>query len=299
MTDDAATDDGEKTRLALSAGIAAAAVAAVLVALKLWGLLATGALTIGASLADSAADLLVSLGAIAAILYAARPPDEDHAFGHSAAEDLFALAQALLVTGSAAAITWSALGRIGRPAMLGSEAAGIAVMAAACLLTLGLVLWQSRVVRRTGSQIVAADRLHYLADLMPNLAAIAALGASRLWGVAWPDTALSLIAAALLLAGALRIGRRAVDGLMDREADAETVALIRGIAENHAGLAGFHDLRTRRSGSRIFVQIHVEIDGRRSLREAHDIGARLRRNIMAAVPGADVIVHKDPAGPRD
>ncbi|GMG83203.1 cation diffusion facilitator family transporter [Paralimibaculum aggregatum] len=302
MTDNRATDarptaEGSRLRLALSAGIAAASVAVLLVALKLWGLLATGALTIGASLADSAADLLISLGAIAAILYAARPPDEDHAFGHSAAEDLFALAQALLVAGSAAAITWSALGRIGHPAMLGSEASGIAVMAAASMLTLGLVLWQSRVVRRTGSQIVAADRLHYLSDLVPNLAAIAALAASRLWSVAWPDTALSLLAAGMLLAGALRIGRRAVDGLMDREADAETVATIRGIAEGHEGLAGYHDLRTRRSGSRIFVQIHVEIDGARSLREAHDIGARLRRKIMAAVPDADVIVHKDPAGP--
>jgi ferrous-iron efflux pump FieF len=290
-------DTRDDLRLALSAGIAAVAVSLVLVAIKAWGLLATGSLTVGASLADSALDLTVSAGAIAAILYAARPADEEHAFGHSAVEDLFALAQAALVVGSAGVIAWRALARVGTDAALRAEAAGLAVMAAASLLTLALVFWQRRVVARTGSHVVAADQMHYLSDLLPNLAAMAALAASAAWGVAWPDTALSLVAAAVLLAGGLRIGRRAVDGLMDREADPETVAAIRGIAETQEGLEGFHDLRTRRSGSRLFVQIHVEIDGSRSLEEAHGIGAELRHRIMEAFPGTDVIVHKDPAEP--
>lgn len=288
--------DRDSLRLSLSAGIAAVAVSLVLVGLKAWGLLATGSLTIAASLADSALDLMVSLGAIATILYAARPADEDHAFGHSAVEDLFALAQAALVAGSAGLIGWRAVLRIGEPVALRAEEAGLAVMLAASLATLGLVLWQRRVIRRTGSQVVAADQLHYLGDLVPNAAAMAALGASAAWGVSWPDTALSLAAAAVLLVAALRLGGRAVDGLMDREADAETVAGIRAIAADQRGLEGFHDLRTRRSGSRLFVQIHVEIDGRRSLDDAHAIGAELRRRIIAAFPGADVIVHKDPAG---
>jgi len=81
---------------------------------------------------------------------------------------------------------------------------------------------------------------------------------------------------------------------MDREADRATVAAIEAIARDHPGIEGFHDLRTRRSGRRLFVQIHVEIDGSRSLTEAHDIGAGLRHRIREALPGADVIVHKDP-----
>jgi ferrous-iron efflux pump FieF len=280
--------------LELSAGAGAVAVALLLVALKGWGLWATGSLAVAASLADSAVDLLASLGALAAMIYAARPADDEHRFGHTAVEDLFALAQAGLVAISALAIAWRAVARIGEPVTLAGAGAGLAVMGAAGALTLALVLWQGHVARRTGSAVVAADRMHYLSDLLPTLGALAALGAAALWGVSWPDTVLGLAAAALLLAGAGRIGRRALDALMDREADAATVAAIERIARETEGIEGFHDLRTRRSGRRLFVQIHVEIDGRRPLAEAHDIGAALAHRIRARFPGADVIVHKDP-----
>ena len=85
------------TRLNVSAGLASVTVAGTLVALKLWALAATGALSVAASLADSAMDLMVSLGGLAAMIYAARPPDEDHAFGHTSAEDLAALGQSLFI----------------------------------------------------------------------------------------------------------------------------------------------------------------------------------------------------------
>lgn len=288
------TGSAEARRLDMSAGAAALGVAALLVGVKLWALLETGALTIAASLADSAVDLVASLGAIASIRYAARPPDADHRFGHTAVEDLFALAQAALVSVSALAIAWRALARIGEGAALTAAGTGLTVMLSATALTLGLVAWQGHVAARTGSSVVAADRMHYLADLLPNLGAMAALGAAWAWGIAWPDTVLGLAAAGALLVGAWRIGRPAFDALMDREADAATVATIEDIARHHPGITGFHDLRTRRSGRRIFVQIHVEIDGACPLEEAHDIGAALGHRIRAAVPGADVIVHKDP-----
>jgi ferrous-iron efflux pump FieF len=102
---------GDSTRLSVSAGLASVAVAAVLVALKLWAMAATGALSIAASLADSALDLMMSLAAAAALVYAARPADEDHAFGHTSAEDLAALAQAAFILVSAVVIGWAAAAR--------------------------------------------------------------------------------------------------------------------------------------------------------------------------------------------
>ena len=100
-------------RLNLSAGLASVGAALLLVALKLWALAATGALSVAASLADSALDLIASAAGLVGILYAAKPPDEDHSFGHSSVEDLVALGQALLVAVSAALIGWSAVGRLG------------------------------------------------------------------------------------------------------------------------------------------------------------------------------------------
>ncbi|MEZ5755541.1 MAG: cation diffusion facilitator family transporter [Paracoccaceae bacterium] len=286
-------------RMNLSAGLSSVLVAGVLVGLKLWALGQTGALSVAASLADSAMDLMVSLGALAALIYAAKPADEDHAFGHSSAEDLAALGQAIFIMIAAGAIAVGAVERLldPAPAPLQAEGLGMAIMGVSILLTLGLVWWQGRVAARTGSRVVAADRLHYLGDLLPNLGAIASLWASSRFGLGAVDSIVALGAAAMLALGALRIGKGAWDALMDRRADPEIVDGIGKLAAGWPGVRGFHDLKTRTAGSRVFVNIHIELDGDQTLREAHAIGAALRRAILAAYPQADVIVHKDVADP--
>ncbi len=290
----------DSTRLSVSAGLASVAVAAVLVALKLWAMAATGALSIAASLADSALDLMMSLAAAAALIYAARPADEDHAFGHTSAEDLAALAQAAFILVSAVVIGWAAAARLlaPEPAPWAAEGLGMAVMAVSILLTLALVWWQGRVARATGSRVVAADRLHYMGDLLPGLGAIAALYASSRWGLANVDVVVALAAAAVMVLGAAGIGKGAFDALMDRRADPAVIEGIAAIARDWPGVHGFHDLKTRTAGRRIFVNLHIELDGDQSLRQAHDIGASLRRAILARYPQADVIIHTDVA-PKD
>ena len=287
----------EQTRLNLSAGMASVLVAATLVAVKLWALGETGALSVAASLADSAMDLMISLGAMAAIIYAAKPADEDHAFGHSSAEDMAALGQAIFILISALVIAGAAGQRLFNPAppALMNEGRGMIVMGISIVLTLGLVAWQGRVARRTGNKVVAADRLHYLGDLLPNIGAIASLWASSRFGMGSVDSVVALGAAGLLAIGALRIGKGAFDALMDRRADPALIAGVEAIARDWPGVRGYHDVKTRMAGSRVFVQIHIELDGDQPLRDAHGIGAGLRRAILQAYPQADVIVHKDVA----
>jgi ferrous-iron efflux pump FieF len=285
------------TRLNLSAAAASVTVAVVLVLLKLWALGETGALSVAASLADSAMDLMVSIGAMAAIFYAARPPDEDHAFGHSSAEDIAALGQAIFILVSASVIMAAAILRLlsPQPDRLMAEGRGMAVMAVSVALTLALVLWQGRVARRTGNRVVQADRLHYLGDLLPNIGAIVSLWASARFGLYQIDSVVALGAAAVLALGAVRIGKAAFDALMDRRADPGIIEGIARIASDWPGVHGFHDLKTRTAGSRVFVNLHIELDGDQPLREAHDIGAGLRRAILQAYPQTDVIIHKDVA----
>ena len=279
----------------ISAGLASVLVAALLVGLKLWALGETGALSVAASLADSAMDLMVSLGATAALIYAARPPDEDHAFGHTSAEDLAALGQALFILISATVIAFAALVRLlhPQPDTLRSEASGMAVMSVSILITLLLVWWQGRISKRTGSRVVAADRLHYLGDLLPNIGAIISLWASTRFGLVSIDSVVALGAAGMLALGALRIGKGAWDALMVRRADPQIINGIADIARQWPGVHGFHDLKTRTAGSRVFVHLHIELDGGQTLLQAHDIGAGLRRAILDAYPQADVIIHKD------
>ena len=147
------------------------------------------------------------------------------------------------------------------------------------------------------NKVVAADSLHYVGDLIPNIGAILALWASRQFGIGSVDSAVALIAAGLMVLGAVRIGKGAWDALMDRRADPAVIAGIEQIAGSFPGVHGFHDLKTRVAGSRIFVNLHIELDGTQTLNDAHAIGASLRRAIVAAYPRCDVLIHKDPVRP--
>ncbi|MCK4712326.1 MAG: cation diffusion facilitator family transporter [Marinosulfonomonas sp.] len=290
------TLDTSNARLNLSAGLASVAVAICLVILKLWAFSETQALSVAASLTDSALDFMVSLGALAAIYYAARPPDDDHAFGHTSAEDLAALGQAVFILISGGVIGWAAVRRLlsDTPVTLMAEGRGMIVMAVSIALTLGLVLWQRHVARQTGSRVVAADSLHYLGDLLPAGGALLSLWASAKFGLPYIDSVVALGAAALLAIGALRIGKGAWDALMDRSVNPALIAGIEAIAKAHPGVHGYHDLRTRQSGSTVFVNLHIELDGSQTLNDAHTISAGLKHAIRQAYPQCDVIIHQDP-----
>ncbi len=288
----------DHTRLNLSAGVLSVLVAFVLVIAKLWALSKTGALSVAATLADSAMDLMMSLGGLAAIAYAAKPADEDHAFGHTSAEDLAALAQSLFIIASAGVITFAAVMRLlaGDSVMPQQEEKGIAVVVFAIVVTGGLVFWQRRVAVKTGNKVVAADSLHYIGDMVPNLGAVVALYASSRFGLNEIDSVVAIGAALFMAFGAIRIGKAAWDALMDRRADPAMLEGIAKIAGTYPGVHGFHDLKSRQAGSRVFVNLHIELDGDQTLAEAHAIGAGLRRAIIEAYPNADVLIHKDPFG---
>ncbi|HEY0276487.1 MAG TPA: cation diffusion facilitator family transporter [Paenirhodobacter sp.] len=282
-------------RLNISAGLASVAVAATLVSLKIWALLATGALSIAASLADSAIDLLISLAGLAAIIYAARPADQDHAFGHAAVEDLTSLGQAVFVFASGCAILWTAAHRLVLPAPhpLTQEGLGVAVMAISAAITLGLVAWQARVSRTTGNKVVAADMLHYVGDLMPTCGAILALFLSAWFGWSRVDSLIAILAALIMIRGAVKIGVGAWHALMDRSAPDDILVTIERLARETPGVRGFHDLKTRTAGTILFVQLHIELDGDQTLSQAHAIAAEVKRRILAAYSHSDVILHMD------
>jgi ferrous-iron efflux pump FieF len=158
------------------------------------------------------------------------------------------------------------------------------------------VMWQTHVARRTGNKVVRADRLHYLGDLLPNVGAILSLWASATFGLGQIDSVVALGAGAMLAVGALRIFKGAWDALMDRAAPDEVVARVEEIARGFPDVYGWHDLKTRMAGSKTFVTIHVELDGKKTLDETHATAAALRRAILHALPNGDVLVHQDPVG---
>ncbi|MEK7821250.1 MAG: cation diffusion facilitator family transporter, partial [Pseudomonadota bacterium] len=272
------------------------AVASFLILAKSAAWLATDSVSLMSTLIDSLLDVGASLVNLVAIRHALEPADREHRFGHGKAEALAGLAQAAFVAGSAAFLLAQAGERLLRPRPLINTDIGIAVMVLSIVVTIALVLFQKHVARRTRSVAISADSLHYETDVLANLGVIVSLVLVSRFGWGAADPLIAVVIVGYILWGAWGIGARALHILMDREipdADRET---IRALARAHPGVRGVHDLKTRSSGTQIFVQLHLELDGAMQLNEAHDIAEDAIKRIMEAYPNAEVIVHEDPEG---
>lgn len=283
----------QHARLLRQATYASVSVAIGLTLAKVVAWSLTGSVAILASLIDSLLDTGASLLTLFAVRFSLKPADAEHRFGHGKSEALAGLAQALLITASAVFVMIQAIGRFTHPRPLQAIGAGLAVMIASLFATFALVAFQRRVVRRTGSNAVRADALHYASDFASYVGTIVALlvstgGASRV------DPLFALGIAASTLYGAARIGWDTLQILMDRELPTEVQERIRQIALAHAQVKGVHDLRTRQSGQTTLIQMHLEMDGGLALREAHRISVEVEGALRSAFPGADVVIHEDP-----
>jgi ferrous-iron efflux pump FieF len=169
-------------------------------------------------------------------------------------------------------------------------------MAFSIVATLLLVLFQRFVIRRTGSLAIKADSLHYASDLIVNASVVLALLLVSAYGWQRVDSLFGAGIGLYIIYTAWQIARGALDMLMDRELPDEDRKRIRSIAMNNPGVRAVHDLRTRAAGQTVFVQMHLEVEGELTLAEAHIIADAVEAEVCAAYPGAEVIIHEDPAG---
>ena len=288
-----------RARLARSAALASITVAVILVALKSWASWKTGSTAMLGSLADSALDLIASIATLTGVWIASMPADEDHRFGHGKAEALAAIFQVMLITLSAFGIAIRAISQLVDGGQTSAAEEGIAVSLVAIALTFVLLGWQRYVMRRTRSLAIATDHLHYKSDLFLNLAVIAALVLDQFAGFGMADPLFGLAIAAWLAWGAFTAARDAVDDLMDREWPEEKRLAFVEAAARHPELSNLHDLRTRTSGNRDFVQFHVDLPGTMTVEEAHDIIERVEADLCSRFPHMELLIHIDPEGHVD
>jgi ferrous-iron efflux pump FieF len=288
--------DEARRRLRRLAAYASIANAVVLLGAKLVAWLATGSLALLTSVVDAAVDLGASTGTVIGVRYAQRPPDREHRFGHGKAEALAAALQAVFLGGSALWLIAKAAGDLITPHALDHYAIGFAAVGASIAVTGALVLFQGHVVRRTKSQAITADRAHYRADVVMNVALVAALLLTKLTGWERFDPLFALGIALYMGWSAWRIARPAIDVLLDRELPAADRQRIKEIVTQDVRARAVHDLRTRYGGDRVFVEFHLEIDGTLTIEQGHLIADAAERAVKAAYPLAEVIAHQEPAG---
>jgi cation diffusion facilitator family transporter len=292
-SEDAARSQGLKN---LSARVTLAT-AFVLTFVKLGGWLLTGSMALMASAVDSLVDAGASFVTLIGVRYAQRPPDLDHRFGHGKGEAVAAFTQATFLAGAAFVLAFQSIQRLIFPVPLVAIEVGVVLIAGSLLAASGLVAMQSYVVSRTGSTAIAADRAHYVTDVALNAAVLAALGVTQLTGWTRADPAFALAISGYMFWNAYGITREALEQLLDRELPSEERRKIQEAVRACEGVRDVHDLRTRFSGDRIFVEYHLEVDPGLTVDIGHAIGDATEIAVQDLLPGTvEATAHVEPHG---
>ena len=265
--------------------------------LKVAAGVASQSLALLASALDSLMDLFSSAVNFISLSFSQQPADDDHLYGHGKIEGVAGALQGAVIGISGLALLVESARRLAAGAEVAADGFGIAVMVVSMILSVIHGMRLRRAAEEGHSPILEAEGLHFSMDVLANSGVLVALvfmkfGAHAMW-----DVVISLIVAGYVVKEALSLMMRSIHQLMDRRLSDEVHAEIKDlIFGHHKSIVGFHDLRTRQSGDRVFIDFHVEIAGVEKFRDAHEITEGLIDKIKRKMPNADVTVHPDPEG---
>lgn len=266
-----------------------------LVALKVVVGAVTGSLSILAQAVDSFLDLFAVIVTLLAIRIAARPADEEHPFGHGKAENMAAIAQAILIFLASGSIIYAAVRRIQTGATLELTEAGIVVMVVSIIASIFLSRHLLRVSRLTDSLALQANAHNIAADVYSAGAVLVGLLVVRFTGLSIIDPLLALLVALFILKVAYDVLKNSFGGLVDvKLPEAEENNIKLAITEHIGEVVDFHALRTRKAGSQRYIDLHLVMPKNTSVEEAHQMCDHLEQDIRNRLPHADVTIHVEP-----
>ena len=298
-----APDQGtrEKVRVARLSALAATGLVSAK-ALVGWQ---TGSLAILSEAAHSGVDLIATLLTLFAVRVADRPADRDHHYGHGKVENLSALVETGLLLCTCLWIISEAIERLfWKPAEIEPTWVAFGVVVASIVVDISRSRALSRVAVATGSQALEADALNFRTDIWSSLAVLGGLGAvylGRIWRISWlflADAAAGLAVAALVLVVGGRLGKRAVDALLDR-APLEVVERIRAAVRSVPEVRGPMSLRVRSAGASLFVDAAISIERGTSFEGAHEVASEVETRIREVAPEASTLIHVEPVKAED
>lgn len=256
-------------------------------------------LTHSVSLLSDALESLVNVVAagvaLVMIAIASRPPDDDHEYGHDKAEYFSSGVEGGLIMLAAISIVITAVQHFIRPQTIEAPAIGIAVSAVASAINFAVARVLLRVGKREGSIALEADANHLMTDVVTSIGVIVGIIAVTLTGWQWLDPFIALLIAANVVWSGVKLVQRSAMGLLDTALPAEERQTIVKILERYClKSVTYHALRTRQSGPRRFVSVHILVPGEWTVQQGHQLLERMERDIRAALPNTSVTTHLEP-----
>ena len=230
-----------------------------------------------------------------ALTIAARPADEDHPYGHDKAEYFSSGLEGGLILIAAAGIAWAAIDRLLHPRELHEMGLGLMVSLAASAVNFAVARVLLAAGRQHESITLEADARHLMTDVWTSIGVLVGVGAVAVTGWKWLDPAVALAVAANIVWTGLDLLRRSAVGLMDTALPAEEQDVIRGILERYtADGIHYHALRTRRSGARRFVSMHLLVPGAWTVRRGHDLAETIEEKVRERLANTVLTIHLEP-----
>jgi cation diffusion facilitator family transporter len=244
---------------------------------------------------ESTVNLVAAGGAVIALSIASRPADAEHEYGHAKAEYFSSFAEGAMIMFAAATIAWTAIDRLLHPRQLEHLGVGVAISMGAALINLGVAVVLLRVGRRARSIALEADGKHLLTDVWTSIGVVSGVMLVGLTGWEWLDPAVALAVAAHIVISGLQLVIRSSRGLMDATLPEQQRDAIEEVLQRHTSANTlFHGVRSRESGHRAFMSVHVLVPGAWSVQRAHDFVETVEADLRAAVADLTVDTHIEP-----
>lgn len=265
----------------------------VVVALKLAAAAVSGSLAVLAEGLQSLLDVFMSLLVVWSVRVSARPPDDDHPYGHGKAETLASAFQMVLVLFTAGVIIWQSALRLGSPPAI-QPVWGIAALAYAVVANACVTRYLKTVLKKARSSALQGEIEHMRADSLSSIGIVVGLSLYVLtgWKVLDPLTAILFTGSGAYFA--LKQLRSVLHPLMDGALPKDDIERLESVLNDHKDVRGYHNVQTREAGNLRYVGLHVMLDDDLSFVAAHDLAEHIERELSEALGGARVTVHYEP-----
>jgi cation diffusion facilitator family transporter len=266
-----------------------------LIILKIVAGVVMGSVAVISEAIHSGIDLLAAVIAYIAVRKADEPPDKDHPFGHGKFENISGAFEAMLIFTAAGLIIYEAVKKLIDPAEVENLDWGIGVMAVSTIVNIFVSRILFRSAKKHGSIAIEADAMHLWVDVFTSVGVMVGLVLIRLthWEVL--DPVIAIFVAGLIVKASFDLTIRSIADLADQKLPDSELQIIQTVIESYPEINSYHKLRTRKSGSRREIDIHIQVDREMSLAASHDLCFRIENAIKAKLPGAYVTIHVEPS----
>ena len=269
----------------------------VIFAVKLYSYFVSGSVALLSDALESIVNILASLMMLVSVRVSLRPPDESHRYGHQKVENISSFVEGALVLLAGLLIGREAIMRLFKPVAPMQLGFAVLLSLVATAMNGGLSWVLMRKAKETSSMALEGDAMHLLSDVVSSVGvAVGLLVADRL-SMPVLDPVMALVVAALVLRMGVSLLWKSSLGLMDHTCPESEKRIMEIMNRHRSQFLDFHNLKTRRSGDRVYAELHISVDGELSVQEAHDLMDHLEADMRKEVPDVEITMHVEP--PRE